>query len=204
MAPFACSKSMTKAIREIASLLRNLAGDWIIGGSSGLLLQGVALTSEPRDLDIYTDERFVGIIASALQKYAVDQPHFSETSMYSSILSHYRIEGVQIELVGNFVVNSGGSSYHTEVSKVMKQFNAVTALDDRVIYLTPLAHELVFNILRDRADRYEAIAEKMRGQLHVYLPALLEIIKRNHWNDIHLKQINNLLKVSLDERECSS
>jgi hypothetical protein len=204
MAPFVCSKSMTKAIREIASLLQNLAGDWIIGGSSGLLLQGVALTSEPRDLDIYTDERFVGIIASALQKYAVDQPHFSETSMYSSILSHYRIEGVQIELVGNFVVNSGGSSYHTEVSKVMKQFNAVTALDDRVIYLTPLAHELVFNILRDRADRYEAIAEKMRGQLHVYLPALLEIIKRNHWNDIHLKQINNLLKVSLDERECSS
>jgi hypothetical protein len=191
------TESMNKALNLISSLLKELQGEWLIGGSCGLLLQNIQLSAQPRDLDIYTDDEFIKEMADILQPYAIDQPHYSETSIYRSNLSHYHLEGVKVELVGSFRINSEGSSYNVEVSDVMKRFSLVRTLSGEALNIMPLAHEFVFNILRKRPDRYESIAQKMQLQPDLYVSALKEIIKRNQFSPEHLEQMSKLLRISL-------
>jgi hypothetical protein len=57
----------------------------------------------------------------------------------------------------------------------------------------PLAHELVFNVLRNRADRYEAIAQAMRYDPASHLPALEGILSCNRFSEAVTGRINRLL-----------
>lgn len=198
MSSIILSESMNKALNLVNSLLKDLQGNWLIGGSCGLLLQDIQLSAQPRDLDIYTDDVYVDRIAEILQPYAMDKPHYSETLIYRSNLSHYRLEGVKVELVGNFTINSEGSVYSVEVSEVMKHFSHVHASsDDRLLYIMPLAHEFVFNILRKRPDRYESIAQTIQLQPELYVTALQKIIERNQFTSELMEQMSRLLRFSL-------
>ncbi|MNW16650.1 hypothetical protein D3C71_2155640 [compost metagenome] len=46
----------------------------------------------------------------------------------------------------------------------------------------PLAHEFVFNILRNRPDRYLAIAVLIRNNPSKHLPLLSKLLARNEWS----------------------
>lgn len=197
MSSIVLSESMNKALNLVNSLLRDIHGDWLIGGSCGLLLQNIQLSAQPRDLDIYTDDIFVDKIAGILHPYAMDKPHYSETVIYRSNLSHYRIEGVKVELVGNFMISSEGSIYSVEVSEVMRHYSHVQPSSNSSLNIMPLAHEFVFNILRKRPDRYEPIAQAIQQQPELYILALRKIIERNHFSPEHMEQMSELLRISL-------
>lgn len=187
------SESIIKALGTINKALGPLRGEWLVGGSCGLLLQRIPLKSEPGDLDIYIDEPYVENVFLRLEPFAVDRPHYSETAIYRSCLSHYTIEDVQVELVGGFQVTANGTTYQTEVGGWLNQWSIQADLEELRIPLTPLAHEFVFNFLRDRPDRYVPIAETMRSGYDVYIPALKGILKRNHFSDTHLRRFGELL-----------
>ncbi|MNI46130.1 hypothetical protein D3C73_1005790 [compost metagenome] len=61
----------------------------------------------------------------------------------------------------------------------------------------PLGHELLFNILRDRADRYTVIAEAIVANKDLHLPACMDLLKRNQWGEEVLKQVEQLLSIKL-------
>ncbi|WP_051250781.1 hypothetical protein [Paenibacillus harenae] len=155
----------TKLIYDaLAAIIRATKPDissWIVGGSAGLMLRGLPLTAEPRDLDIYCDEEDVFPVYEALKQYAVDVPALSITGMYRSTLCHFRIEGVWVEVVGGFQVAAAGCRYVTAVRELLIPFGDVIPLEDSpdAVAVVPLAHELWFNLLRERADRVELIAE---------------------------------------------
>src|SRR5690554_1992200 len=117
-------------MHQLTILLKDLHGKWLVGGSCGLLLQNVQLTTEPRDLDVYTDEHYVDQIAERLHEFVINPPHYNETTIYRSNLSHYDLHGVRIELVGDFRISSKGSSYRVEISEVMEHFSAIHLLDE--------------------------------------------------------------------------
>jgi hypothetical protein len=172
-------KGILQAFELIQPLLKDKNVDWLVGGSTGLLLQGVPITQPPRDLDIYVDASSASVIYDVLKKYATDELIKSQTGIYVSMLSHFQIADVQIELVGGFEVKVELSHYCVEISELLFEYRVSYETKGHCIGLMPLAHELVFNLLRQRPDRYRAIAEKMRTNPSHYLIPLNKIMDRN-------------------------
>jgi len=172
---------------------------WLVGGSCGLLLQRVRLDKPPRDLDLYVDQDDVSLFHERLREWALDEPSYSETPIYRSTLSHYQMNGVQIELVAGFQVQSYGCDYRVTVRNGLFR-HSLAAEGERplpAIRLMPLAHELVFNVLRDRPDRYEAIAEVMQSRPERHIPVIRDIIRTNVIVPPVLAALERLLNVML-------
>ncbi|MDQ6418244.1 hypothetical protein RB620_02220 [Paenibacillus sp. LHD-117] len=185
---------ITKALAAIITAAG--CGDWIVGGSAGLLLRGLKLPAEPRDLDLYCDETDMRKLHDRLQKYAIDDPAYSETDIYRSWLSHYQIEGIRLELVGGFRVTAHGCSYRTEVKEALLPLGSPVSVDNRMAdaVIVPLAHELWFNALRGRADRVQLIAEAFAASPAVHLEALRIIESRNEFNSCAISQVHRWIR----------
>ena len=166
---------------------------WLIGGSCGLLMHNVDIGRSPRDLDIYIDLKDVHIVHTLLQPYAIDSPELSETPIYASMLSHYRIDGHAIEVVGDFKVKALESLYQVEVEYLGENYYCSATVEEQEVPLMPLAHEFLFNILRNRPDRYEPILRTMQAKPDKHMPALTDLMKRNHWGHEFHEKMKELL-----------
>ncbi|MCP1307118.1 hypothetical protein [Paenibacillus tyrfis] len=191
--------TVTEPLKEIFSELavhtRGSDSIWLVGGSTGLLLQGVELDALPRDLDIYADRRDAEALHIALRQYATDDQTESETLIYRSILSHYEMNDVKVELVGAFEVRAMDSEYRVEAEYLARTHAlAVSHGVGETVRLMPLAHELVFNVLRDRPDRYEAIARVCRvREPERHRLALNDLIARNRFSGELADRLRTLL-----------
>ncbi|WP_199614967.1 nucleotidyltransferase family protein [Paenibacillus alkalitolerans] len=189
---------LKQALTSLAERLSGCAEPWLVGGSSGLLLQGVALSAVPRDLDVYTDEPALSV-HSLLAPLALDNPEYSRTDKYSSTLSHYLLCGVTLELVAGFQVDVAEASYRVRIREQMEAHAPEITMEGRTLRLMPLAHELLFNLLRDRSDRYVSIADRMRTALPDHLPAVKALLRGNRFGRVWRERIAALLGVSLTE-----
>ncbi|MCY9664720.1 hypothetical protein M5X11_07095 [Paenibacillus alginolyticus] len=169
---------------------------WLIGGSCGLLFQNVDIGRSPRDLDIYVDDSDVIAVHTSLLEYSVDAPIYSETPIYASILSHYHIGGNAVEVVGDFRVNALHSSYQVEASYLWENHSHSVMIDEQEVKMMPLAHELLFNLLRNRPDRYEAIARTMKAFPEMHMQALSDLMQRNHWGSELERKLEQLIDSS--------
>jgi hypothetical protein len=194
-------ETLAGALRQVRIDLKEVRAPWLVGGSCGLLLQGVPLTAAPRDLDLYVDAEGSQEVHQALSAYSTDQQKEDCTAIYRSILSHYAIDGIKVELVGGFEVSAHGSLYKVEVGFLSEHYSPEFKLytgDSSVetigpLRLMPLEHELLFNLLRSRPDRYEAIAALMRGRQAKLSNAMNDLINRNDLNESLIYELNRLL-----------
>lgn len=166
---------------------------WLIGGSCGLLTQNVDIGRSPRDLDIYVDVNDVTAIHTSLQDYSVDTPVFSQTAIYSSILSHYQIHGDAVEVVGDFKVDALDSTYQVEVAFLWEHHSHMAVIGNQEVKVMPLAHELLFNILRDRPDRYKAIYTTMLAAPDLHMQTLHVLLQRNSWGLEFQRKLQQLI-----------
>lgn len=180
---------------ELEVHTRGSDSTWLVGGSTGLLLQGVQLAALPRDLDLYADRRAAENLHMALRRYATDEQTESETLIYRSMLSHYEMNGVKVELVGAFEVRALDSEYRVEAEYLARTHAlAVPYGEGKTVRLMPLAHELVFNVLRDRPDRYEAIARVCQArEPERHRQALDDLIARNRFSGELADRLRTLL-----------
>lgn len=185
---------MVPALTELEARLSSVEGIWLLGGSCSLMLQEVALSASPRDIDVYTDVDDAGRVHALLQDIAVDEPRFDQTERYVSLLSHYSMDRISIELVGGFEVRAEGATYRTEIADVLAPFAPQVELQGHSLSLMPLAHEFVFNVLRGRPDRYIHIADKIRKQPQEHLPLLTILLERNHWSRELIARMAELLE----------
>ncbi|MDR0270296.1 hypothetical protein [Paenibacillus sp.] len=198
------SSELKHALQQVSGTLGKAGTCWLVGGSCGLLLQNVHLDAMPRDIDVYTDQTHMGELHRLVEQRSIDVPVLSETETYHSILSHYKFEGYMMELVGSFRVRTQGSSYEVMVDKLLQQRAKTADLQGAVIPLMPLSHELVFNVLRDRADRYEAIAKTMRADLPAHIPLLKKICETNSLSEQHIQRMVDLLGLNGFGKEASN
>jgi hypothetical protein len=185
--------ALYQALRLLRERLDGYPGAWLVGGSCGLLLQGVAVARPPRDIDIYANAEAAGELHDRLRSFAVEEPAYSETPIYRSTLSHYSVHGCTLELVGGFVVETDGSTYAVNV-ELLRPYAATVSLESGAIGLMPLGHELLFNLLRGRPDRYEAIAAAIRTEPGAHLPALRMLLERGRWSPSLRSRVRELLK----------
>ncbi|MFD3258838.1 hypothetical protein ACE3MQ_09530 [Paenibacillus lentus] len=172
---------LVSALKELSSRLGQDQAAWLLGGSCGLWLQGVPLEQSPRDIDVYCDRIDVEKLHDRLTSLALDEPVLDQSGSYASLLSHYRLGSFTMELVGGFEVRKGSSRYRTEVNGILSEHSGRIALEGSAIRLMPLAHELLFNVLRERPDRYHAIAEAIRRSPEPHLSLLHKLLARNEW-----------------------
>lgn len=171
---------------------------WLLGGSSSLMLQGVGLAKPPNDIDIYADLRVAKLLHRLASGRQIDEQVLDRSGTYTSLLSHYRIEDSAIELSGGFEICTEGSFYRTEV-ELLSSYAALYSVQGAAgkVKLTPLSHELLFNVLRQREDRYIPIATKITEDLKEHLPLIRELIARNVWSDQDLSRVEELLNTRL-------
>lgn len=179
----------------IGDVLDGLRAEWLVGGSVGAILQGVPLTADPRDLDIYADTERAKEIHQVLQTFATDEQAFSETRIYSSLLSHYSIEDVQVELVGGFRVNVDDTEYSVQVEGLLSEYAWSGMMDGTAVRFMPLAHELLFNVLRDREDRYVPIAATMKAAPDRHAATVERLLTENRIGPDHARKVRALLSM---------
>ncbi|RED60465.1 nucleotidyltransferase domain-containing protein [Cohnella lupini] len=189
------------ALTRLAATLESGEGNWVVGGSTGLVLRGALLDRAPRDIDIYVDAKFVPVIHGLLSPFALDKPADSRTERYHSTLSHYELDGIVIELVGQFRVSALRSSYLTEVSSFLFPCGDKYEVEGRRIPVVPLGHELLFNLLRERRDRVEAVGRLIAADPAKHLPILRALIKRNRLAETFLTEVSKIAAFSLSKSE---
>ncbi|GCL70488.1 MULTISPECIES: nucleotidyltransferase domain-containing protein [Paenibacillus] len=184
------------ALKELVASTRHMNLTWLVGGSTGLMLQGAALSAAPRDLDLYIDREQAPVMHKALAHFSTDEQIESETAIYSSILSHYEVAGVKVELVGAFEVRAMDSVYRVEAGYLAAEHAVRGSLHDgTVIHLMPLMHEMIFNMLRNRPDRYHAIADICRKSgLDIHRTVLEKLAERNQFSAELIARLKQLLE----------
>ncbi|WP_262416598.1 hypothetical protein [Paenibacillus sp. CGMCC 1.18879] len=169
---------------------------WMLGGSCSLLLQNVPLKAAPHDIDLYAEATAADKLHEALRTYAVGELSEDYSRGCYSLMGHYVIEGYPLELVCGFKVCSGHSIYLVE-TELLRNYAAIGSHPGMAgIRLMPLAHELIFNVLRERSDRYEAIAAVMKRNLPAHLPLVQLLIERNTLEAAHAWTIADILGIS--------
>jgi len=84
-------------------LLAPIKSNWIIIGTTGLMLSGYNV--QPNDIDILTDTETASAINSLLKPYQ-QLLQLKDDGKFSSSFSRYVIDGISIELMGDLHVNT--------------------------------------------------------------------------------------------------
>lgn len=169
------NETLTSALQKLKAI-DPPSTTWLLGGSCALLLQRVALDKEPQDIDIYANEEDAIRLQEQWEQWSMDQSEWNETSMYRSLLSHYQIGAATVELVGEFHVRTSWCSYHTTVRDGLDQHAILWKEEGMEIRLMPLSHELVFNLLREREDRFLPIANAMEAEPEKHQRAIAYVL----------------------------
>lgn len=145
---------------------------WLLGGSCALLLHNVALGKPPADIDLYADLEDAVLLHQALSCYSADEgPEEDYSGNCYSRRSRYLVCGVKVELVCGFRIGVPPFGYTVDVHTLLRYAPVSRINTLRPIRLMPLAHELLYNMLRGRMERCRAIAGRMHSsrQLHTLL-----------------------------------
>lgn len=188
------TNELQQALSMTASCLNPTNQKWLLGGSCSLILQEVEVYIPPRDIDLYADAKAVEMLHTAIKQWSVDEQELNMEGLYSSILSHYALNDTQIELVGDFRISSNTFEYSVEVEDTLWTDATEIELEGVLMCLTPLSHELIFNILRERKDRFEAIATRMREEPEEHLPLLEKLVREHRIEDKQILLIAKLLE----------
>lgn len=189
---------LAAGLYDVSKAWTGLGPVWLLGGSCSLLLQQVKLERQPNDIDVYADIADAKQLHTAAPGDPEDRQELNCSGLYTSLLSHYRVGGIRLELVGGFEITAGGSMYRLEVKHVLQEYAPQMELKDNQLQLTPLSHEFMFNLLRDRPDRYDAIAQAMNVHPELHAPLMGRLLQANVWSEMHLGRIAALLPWTVD------
>ena len=71
------------------------------------------------------------------------------------------------------------AEYEVRVQSLLSSYARMGLLQGLKVEFMPLVHELIFNVLRDRSDRYNPLAETMRQHPERHTPLLHELLQTN-------------------------
>jgi len=89
------------ALKTFYDIVKTKNINWVLSGSTSLVIQGVDVTIN-NDIDILTDKAGAEILDNLLAQYRVKPMKYSETDKYKSYFGIYRLDGIQLEVMGEF------------------------------------------------------------------------------------------------------
>jgi len=91
-------KKHFKVLKKLATGLDHDGVNWVVTGSTSFCLQGVPVS--PNDIDIQTDESGAYEFEALFEGYVVKPVEFSATEKIKSHFGQFRIDGLQVEVMG--------------------------------------------------------------------------------------------------------
>jgi len=112
---------------------------WILSWRASLILQWVE-TNMNKDLDILTNEEWAKKISELLQEYSVQKIGNSENKKYKSIFATYEIDGIVVEVMGDFHYKTQENIWQAKYTKKDRIRNLHR--NDLNLILIPLEDEI--------------------------------------------------------------
>jgi len=109
-----------EAIKEIHNKLENSDINWAFFGSANLLMQG--LNVSPGDIDILTDERGAYKIENIFKENIARPVKFSSDGKVQSHYGDLKINGVLVQIVGDFTSSEDLNPMANLSDKIIVQF----------------------------------------------------------------------------------
>ncbi len=93
-----------EALITISDLINPITQNWLLIGSSSLLLQGYPVM--PNDIDILCSTEVAALIEILLSDYCIPPDINISKNKFCSKFSRYHINGIYVELMGDLEVNT--------------------------------------------------------------------------------------------------
>jgi hypothetical protein len=152
------SASHLSALRVLVACLPANEVNWALTGSAAHAMQGVPV--EPHDIDVQTDEAGVTKAAQALFAYCVSPPSWRESERMRSLLGHYVISGVDVELIGAVQRRRLDGSWGEPTDPA--EHRTLVRLEDLVVPVLRLEYEAAAYAELGRTERAELLRRHAR------------------------------------------
>jgi hypothetical protein len=127
-----------QALKLLFGMLETSSVHWVLAGSFSLALQGIAV--DPRDIDLMTDRRGAFRINAILKNYEKKKVEYSETENARSFFGVFEIEGVNVEVMGDYEEKQGNKWVSLSKRLVNPR---IIKVDGMRIPVSPLEDQLI-------------------------------------------------------------
>ncbi|MFH0928859.1 MAG: hypothetical protein V1818_00720 [Candidatus Aenigmatarchaeota archaeon] len=142
-------KKIFDVVKLIESVLRKENIEWVIGGSTSLLLQGIEISVS--DIDILTDREGAFRIYEILGEYGTKPVAFSEKERTKSYWGKLSIDDVEIDLMGDFCKKVDGEWVNFSMKRIKDK--ETVNLDGVNLPVTKLeSHLELYKIMKREKD----------------------------------------------------
>ncbi len=95
------NREILSALQKFYEIVKDEDILWILSGSTSLVIQGVDVAIN-NDIDILTDKAGSLKFDELLKDFMVEKSKYSSTEKYQSYFGKYEIDGVSVEVMGEF------------------------------------------------------------------------------------------------------
>ncbi|MBT3394557.1 MAG: GNAT family N-acetyltransferase [Waddliaceae bacterium] len=162
------SDNQKKALKILVEKLKEI--NWVLIGSASLTLHGIDI--EPNDLDIKTDVDGAKKANELLKEFVISPVKYSESNMFGSYLGKFKIEGVDVEVMGDLEYNVAGEWVSFKHAHNLNTFVEIDDFKVPVPYLEDIteAYKVLgrekdvdkIRMIEKKLDKKENIAETER------------------------------------------
>ncbi len=162
----------TQVRRALSTLLERLQGstiEWRIWGSVALALQGLEIS--PRDVDLLLPSGdATSLMAETLEEFVESPPHWRTSGPFTSYRGHCRIEGVEIDLIGELMIETPQGRVELGADSLLWRWESPLPFQGWKVPSIPLEIQLVtYYLMPEREERVNQITSllKDRGDLEL-------------------------------------
>lgn len=149
-----------KALKLIAERLGQ--SQYAIRGTASLVLQGLEM--HVADLDILCDKEVALECNQLFKEYLISKVAFSETEKFKSYFGKFEIEGIPVEVMGEWQIKDGKSKW-SQVFNASAEEKTKIILGNQEISVTNFETELKMFALMGRWTAYHKIRKQLRAKL---------------------------------------
>ncbi len=158
-----------RALSTILERLRDSSIEWRIGGSVALALQGLDIS--PRDVDLFLPSGDAArLMAETLGEFVESPPQWRTSEPFASYYGHCRIEGVEIDLIGELVIETPQGSVELGADSLLWRRKSSLLFQGWKVPSIPLEIQLVtYYLMPKREERVNQITSLLKGRADLEL-----------------------------------
>jgi hypothetical protein len=145
-------------LHKICISLQDCRCPWVITGSLGLSLQGMAITVN--DIDIQTDRDGALEIESRLSAYIVEPVRYLVSERIRSYLGRLEMDGIPVEIMGDIAKRLDDQTWEEPIQ--VAQYRRWLEIDGLQIPVLSLAYEYEAYLKLGRLEKADMIRQFLR------------------------------------------
>ncbi len=162
----------TQVRRALSTLLERLQDssiEWRLGGSVALALQGLEIS--PRDVDLFLPSGDAAcLMGETLGEFVESPPHWRTSGPFASYYGHCRIEGVEIDLIGELVIETPQGSVRLGADSLLWRWESSLPFQGWKVPSIPLEIQLVtYYLMPKREERVNQITSLLKDRVDLEL-----------------------------------